>query len=85
VREGIWVRTLNVLNLKYERLVHNSAKVVPLQIVGKFSLLLPYVDIDHRLMFLVLGRKEGLCITPRHPRDDEVRGPQRWAHEVNQE
>ena len=26
---------------KYERLVHNSAKVVPLQVLGKFSLLLP--------------------------------------------
>ena len=32
VRNRIWVRTLNVLNLKYERLVHNSAKVVPLQV-----------------------------------------------------
>ena len=29
VRNGIWDRILNVLNLKYERLVHNSAKVVP--------------------------------------------------------
>ena len=42
MREGIWFRTLNVLNLKYERLDHNSAKVVPLQVFGKFSLLLPY-------------------------------------------
>ena len=39
----VWVSTLNVLNLKYERLVHNSAKVVPLQVFGKFSLLLPYI------------------------------------------
>ena len=44
MRNGIWVRTLNVLNLKYERLVHNSAKVVPLQVFGKFRLLLPYIE-----------------------------------------
>ena len=43
MRNGIWVRTLNVLNLKYGLLVHNSAKVVPLQVFGKFRLLLPYV------------------------------------------
>ena len=40
MRNGIWVRTLNILNLKYERLVHKSAKVVPLQVFGKFRLLL---------------------------------------------
>ena len=37
MRNGIWVRILNVLNLQYERLVHNSAKVVSLQVSGKFS------------------------------------------------
>ena len=44
MRNGIWVRILpvNVLNLKYERLVHNSAKVVPLQVFGKFSVFSPY-------------------------------------------
>ena len=42
MRNGIWVRTLNVLNLKYGLLVHNSAKVVPLQVFGKSRLLLPY-------------------------------------------
>ena len=42
MRNCIWFRTLNVPNLKYERLDHNSAKVVPLQVFGKFSLLLPY-------------------------------------------
>ena len=30
------VSTLNVLNLKHERLVHNSAKVVPLQVFSRF-------------------------------------------------
>ena len=38
----IWVRILNVLNLKYERLAHNSAKVVSLQVFGKFSVFSPY-------------------------------------------
>ena len=38
VRNCIWVRALNVLNLKYERLAHNSAKVVPLQVFGKLSM-----------------------------------------------
>ena len=34
---------MNVLNLKYGLLVHNSAKVVPLQVFGKFRLVLPYI------------------------------------------
>ena len=42
MRNGIWVRILNVLNLNYERLGHNSAKVVPLQVFGKFSVSPPY-------------------------------------------
>ena len=37
MRKIIWVRILNVLNLKYERLVRNSAKVL-----GKFSVFPPY-------------------------------------------
>ena len=45
VRNCIWVRILNVLNLKYERLVHNSAKVVSLQVFGKFSVFPPYTPL----------------------------------------
>ena len=47
MRNGIWVRTQTVLNLKYERLVHNSAKVVPLQVFGKFRLPLPYAPMRY--------------------------------------
>ena len=36
---------VNVLNLKYEHLVHNSANVVPLQVFGKFSVFPPYICI----------------------------------------
>ena len=50
MRNGIWVRILNVLNLKYERLVHNSAKVVSLQVFGKFSVFPPYDGIE-RVLF----------------------------------
>ena len=42
MRNSIWVRILNVQNLKCERLVHNSAKVVSLQVFGKFSVSPPY-------------------------------------------
>ena len=51
MRNGIWVRTLNVPNLNYERrerLVHNSAKVVPLQVFGKFSVFPPYTAVEKR-------------------------------------
>ena len=41
-RKSIWVCIMNVLNLKYERRVHNSAKVPPLQAFGKFSVFPPY-------------------------------------------
>ena len=36
---------LNVLNLRYGRLAHNSATVVPLQVFDKFRLLLPYLQL----------------------------------------
>ena len=49
MRNHIWIRALDVPNLKYERLVDNSAKVVPLQVFGKFRLLLPYVVLHHNV------------------------------------
>ena len=45
---------LNVLNLKYERLVHNSAKVVSLQVFGKFSVFPPYMRLHLRSVHLRL-------------------------------
>ena len=54
MREGIWFPALNVLNLKYERLVHNSAKVVSLQVFGKFSVFPPYMHLHLRSVHLRL-------------------------------
>ena len=55
MRNGIWVRILNVLNLKYERLVHNSAKVVSLQFFGKFSVFPPYAVRQKKEKIVILG------------------------------
>ena len=74
MRKGIWVRTLNVLNLKYERLVHNSAKVVPLQVFGKFSLLhgllLPYYS-EERQSFAL--RDDLPCLVHKSTKETSFR------------
>ena len=77
MREGIWVRTLNVLNLKYERLVHNSAKVVPLQAFGKFSVSPPHRFTQRRKVSKRRAKPVRTMATYNMPQR-QARGQQLW-------